>query len=273
MKVEKDVKGNPMPCSVYVDGYLKTNLDELNQLVINDWDGVGFLIGYEGDGKSSLAFQIALYLDAGFTLDQIVFNKDQFEEAVDKAPPGTCIVWDESDELGASWQSGLLQAMKRKFKRIRSKNLFILLVTPTIFDLNKYFVIHRTRFVIEVYSKGIERGFFKFFNRSRKKTLYIKGKKEWDMNVVKSNFFGSFTKLPVGFPIDMEEYNTKKDRAMQDNIQPQPGVRKDQVIKEYRKGCVSRYSIACDQAKIPLLHKKQLGYVFDISPDRVFREN
>ena len=105
-------------------------------------------------------------------------------------------------------------------KRIRSRQLVILLVTPTFFDLNKYFAIHRITFLIHVYSSGLKRGYFRFFGGNKKKALYILGKKMWDMKAGgMPNFRGRFQDIPPGFPVDYSkkgEYEGKKRQATKD---------------------------------------------------------
>lgn len=208
--VKVDIDG----VSLYLDGYLKENLDFVRARVEKNWDNITLITGYEGDGKTTLAAECCLYLDHSFNLDKVVFNQEQFEALVDKAEPFSAILWDEADELGGHWATRMMLAIKRKFKRIRSKNLYIFLVTPTMFDLGKYFVIHRTYFSLDVYSNGLERGFFRFFDRERKRKLYIQGVKTWDMYASMPNFTGSFTDWPDNFPIHKPDYNKKKDDAV-----------------------------------------------------------
>lgn len=43
---------------VSFDGYLNENLDILQRMVELKWDGLGYICGYEGDGKSVIASQI-----------------------------------------------------------------------------------------------------------------------------------------------------------------------------------------------------------------------
>lgn len=201
---------------LYIDGYLKQNLDIAKKRVQKNWDCIGLYVGDEGDGKTHKALSDAFYQDPNLNIDHVCFNPLQFEEAVDKAPPFSAIVYDEADDLGGHWANKLLLAIKRKFKRIRKKQLYIFLVTPTMFDLSKYFVIARTLYLIQVYTDGLERGYFKFYGKKGKRQLYMKGKKEWDMDAWGSDFKGRFTPLPENFPIDMSpdgEYETKKDLA------------------------------------------------------------
>ena len=69
-----------------MDGYLYQSLIDVNEFVKKDWDGIGFIVGYEGDGKSTFAQQIALFLDRDFSLDKIVFTSEQFEQVVEVTP-------------------------------------------------------------------------------------------------------------------------------------------------------------------------------------------
>ena len=196
----------------YIDGYLKNNLDNLNELVVNKWDGVGFVTGYEGDGKSWIANQIAAYLDPTYNIDRCVFTAKQFLDAVDNAKPFQCIVFDEAHAAFSNTNryDEINKLIITKLTMIRKKQLFLIIIAPTFFDLRKYLVIHRSRFVIHAYANGIKRGFFRFFNREKKHKLFIFGKKNEDMYSVSPNFIGCYT---AWFPLDEEEYERKKDEA------------------------------------------------------------
>lgn len=262
-KVREDVWGNKLPCELYMDGYLQSNTHEMRELVKNNWDVIGFIVGYEGDGKTALAMQLALSLNAGFNLDQIVFNIEQFDEAVENSPPKSVIIWDEADSLGGRWWDDMMIALKKKFKRIRKKNLFIILVTPTVFDLDKYFVIHRTRFLIHVYAEGLKRGYFRFFNREGKKKLYLYGKKNYDLNAANASFYGRFTNYPKNFPIDLEVYEAKKDEATA-AILATDNQNKAQRVAQYRKECVERYYSHMISKHDIKPTQQDAAYVFDV---------
>jgi hypothetical protein len=201
-------------CSIYLDETLRLNLDGLKELVRKKWDGCGLITGEEGAGKTTLALQLALYLDPTFNINKVAFDAGEFERIVDKAEPMSCVLWDESDQLGSAWASQMMQTLKRFFKRIRKKQLFLLLVTPTLWDLNKYFVIHRTRFLLHVYAGDrMERGYFKFFARAKKKNLFLYGYKTWNDEAERPDFRGRFTDVPENYPIIMDAYEAKKDAA------------------------------------------------------------
>ena len=231
VKVNTDVNGNPLPCEIYLDGKMKQNFDFYNKKRNLNWDVVGAVVGLEGDGKTVMTLQYALYMDYKFNINHIVFTEEQFYEAVDdeqKFPDGSCLVWDEADAAAEHFASTIIRAMTKKFKRIRKRRLVIFLVTPTFFDMNRYFAVHRLRFLIEVYSNGLERGFFNYFNIVQKRLLYFEGKKYWNMGAANASSYGRFTDLPKGFPVDMSkgsEYDKKKDEATKEISGDENGIK------------------------------------------------
>lgn len=206
MKIEKDK---------YMDGYLKSNLDLLIQAVNKNWDGLIYVSGYEGDGKSTLAGQIGYYFDQTIDLSRVCFTAKQFLDACLKAKSKQAIIFDESylTFSNRSLFNEMTRILTSMLTMIRKKQLFIIIVAPTFFDIQKYVAIHRARALIYVYAKGLERGYFGFYNRLRKQELYVKGKRDNNMYVVNPNFKGRFTKW---FPFPDDEYDVKKESAIQD---------------------------------------------------------
>jgi len=95
---------------------------------------------------------------------------------------------------------------------IRQKNLFVFLVLPCFFELDKYAAIWRSRGLLHVYTgENFERGKLSFYNQERKKTLYVLGKKFYSYRKPPPNFFCSFSK---GYAVDSEEYTKKKLEAL-----------------------------------------------------------
>jgi len=250
VKVNTDVNGKELPCSLYFDRYLLETLKDSNLAIKKGWDIITLLVGYEGDGKTTLGVQMGLYWDHTLNIDRIVFNAKQFEEVVDSCPKESSVIWDEADDLSGNWSSEIVLAIKKKMKRIRRKRLKIILCTPTFHDLNKYFAISRTRFLVHVYAKGLERGYFRVFGRERKKKLYIYGKKEMDLGVTNSDFNGKFIDIPDGFPIDMSEdgeYDLKKEASTQSLIETKDPKRR---VKDRERELFHNLELALSSRKL-----------------------
>jgi len=249
-------------CEIYINHLIKDNIDFFLLRQSKNWDFLGLCIGEEGDGKTTLIQQLALYMDGNITLDNCVFSVEQFNKAVDTLPKGSAIIWDESDELDATQLRKVLLAVKRKFKRIRDRNFKIWLITPTFFDLNKYFIMHRIQCLIRVTADGLNRGYAYFYTKDRMRNLYLKGKKEWDVYCVRSNFSFNFTKIPKGFPIDQEAYDVKKHEAA-DEITDELET-SSQKIARYRKECVKRYYRQIKQLYKSKPRQKDAAYIFGV---------
>jgi hypothetical protein len=246
--------------------YIQGVMDDLAEYVKRDWDGVGLFVGDEGDGKTNFAFLCAYYVDSSFSIKNVAFNAEQFTELVETLPPGSCIVWDEADDLANNWASTMAQTLKRLFKRMRKKNLFVFLVTPTMWDLGKYFVITRARFLFHVYSVGFDRGYVRFFNKKKKRELFLNGHKMWDMYAAKPNFTDAFGKLPKDFPVNMAdgmEYDQKKDEAI--SMANPEQVTPRSLLSKYREECLERLDRLVFRKFGKSWTQKEYGFVFDVT--------
>jgi len=198
---------------LYLDGYLKSNLDTAKAVISKDWDMIFVVDGMEGAAKSTIAQHIGKYLDNSLCLERIVFTPKEFRDAVLKAEKYQCVIYDECFAGLSSRQSMSMvnKALVSLLAQIRQKNLFIIMVLPCFFELDKYAAIWRSRALLHVYTgDNFERGYFSFFNSQRKKDLYMKGKKFYEYQVP-PNFRGRFTK---GYVVDDAAYRQKKLDAM-----------------------------------------------------------
>lgn len=209
-------KGSKDPESVYFDGELITRLDYIqNKLLKNNWDVVIIVDGIEGSGKSTLGLQIAWLLSNGkLTMKNLILGLEDAPDKLEKAEQGEIFVMDEG-----SLSFGSRETMKREqvelikiFNVIRQKNLGLIVVAPSFFDLNKYISVHRSRALIHVYTdKDLTRGRFAFFNQKGKNILYSEGKRNYNSySKPVANFYGRFVNHnPLG-----EEYIKAKERSM-----------------------------------------------------------
>lgn len=210
----------------YMVNNIQKILDHFIRSNKKKWDFVCLITGIEGSAKTTFAKCIAWYLTKKFkksnkfTNDNIVFTPKEFYDAVDKAKPGECILWDEFVMAGMSTDMGAIQnAIIKKFTIIRKKQLFIILVIPFIWMLRSYFAIARTKLLINVYSPDfIRRGFYAVWGYNRKKHLYFRGTMtgtKWSYKSVDPSFHGTFLKdiAQPNFFTDDKEYEHKKDMA------------------------------------------------------------
>jgi len=210
----------------FMETRLKENLDKTAKDVLSKKDKDCFIIvdGAEGSGKSTLALQIGKYVDPTLDLSRVVFDAESFRQAIFKAKKNQCIVFDEAFN-GLSSRSSL-SAMNRVLvglmMQMRQKNLFVIMVLPTFFLLERYAAIFRTKALVHVYeSKGI-RGYFRVYNKKLKKLLYLIGKKDYSYNhkSVRTRFYGRFYgKFALGDDKTEEKYRKKKMKALESTSQ------------------------------------------------------
>ena len=193
----------------YMDGFLVKNLDIAKKVIKKDWDMVFIVDGKEGCGKSDLAQKCAFYCDPTLTIDRVCFSAKEFKNAINKAQKYEAVIFDEAYSSLSS--RGAMSEVNRilvgLLAEIRQKNLFVFIVLPCFFELDKYAGVWRSIALIHVYSRDqFERGYFSFYNQQKKKTLYMHGKKFYEYNIA-PNFRGRFTK---GYIINEEIYRAKK---------------------------------------------------------------
>lgn len=206
----------------FMEPRLKNNLDETVKGVLAKKDKDCFLVfdGAEGSGKSTLALQVGKYVDPSLDLSRIVFDAESFREAVLKAKKNQCIIFDEAFNGLSSRAS--LSAMNKVLvglmMQMRQKNLFVIMVLPTFFLLERYAAIFRSKALIHVYESGGNRGYFRVYNKKLKKLLYLIGKKDYSYNnkQVRTKFYGRFYgKFALGDEKVEDKYRKKKMDALE----------------------------------------------------------
>jgi hypothetical protein len=208
----------------YIEPRLKKVIDEKIKPSLEQKDKDCFLVidGKEGSGKSFLALQIGKYFDKSLTLDRVCFSAEEFKNAIFKAKKGQCIIFDEAF-TGLSSRSSLSsvnRALISLAMQMRQKNLFVIIVLPTFFLLDKYIALFRTKALIHVYESKGKRGYFRIYNYSKKKNLYMLGQKTYSYvkSKVHTNFRGRFYgKFALGEQKEEEKYREKKAKALEES--------------------------------------------------------
>lgn len=239
-----------------MDGYLKTNLDAAKEVIAQDWDMVFCVDGYEGTGKSVLAQQMAKYCDPSIDISRVCFTPEEFKEAINNAEKYQAIIFDEAygGMSSRAAMSEVNKSLMSMLAEIRQKNLFVFLVLPCFFELDKYAAIWRSRALIHVYTgEKFKRGRFSFYSQDRKKSLYIIGKKFYSYSQPKSNFHGEF---PPGYVVDEKAYRKKKLKALS---QYSDVKKESSVLRKSQQ----RLRIACLKLREFGLRDKAIGELID----------
>jgi adenylylsulfate kinase-like enzyme len=227
-----------MKGELIIDNVIKPELAKIkNAVTKKDRDFVLVVDGEEGSGKSVLSMQLAKELDPNFTLDNICFNADQFLQRLKSAPKFSCIVLDEAFS-SANSRSALTEVNRSLIgvaTEMRQQNLFVIIVIPSFFDLDRYFALWRCRALFHVYFKEDgARGSYVIFPKTQKKYLYLTGKKYYDYSKPVSPYppcsFNNF------YTVDEIEYRKKKAQAFKtrtvSNLAKRWRIQRDALVKE-----------------------------------------
>ncbi len=221
---------------MYIDGYLKSNLDIAYRIAKEDWDCFFIIDGIEGSGKSVFTNQCASYLDPTYNIDRCCFTADEYIKAVKKAKRFQAVVFDEAD-VGLSSRRAMSKtnfALNSTIAQIRQKNLFGFIVCPSFYFIDRRIAIFRSRALIHVYHKQFKRGYFAFYDYTKKLRLYLKHK-EYLSYGVRPNFVGRFTN---NYVINKKVYLKKKLKSLEvkeEELIDKNKLYKDSIVKYLKK--------------------------------------
>lgn len=219
----------------FVNNYLMEIFRNFHKRQKKKWDNWVVFSGLEGDGKSRIAIQSCTVMShlngKTFENQHIAFTPDQFSNCIDNAENGQSILFDEAITGLASTRvmSKINYVLRTKAAMCRKKQLFVGIVLPSFFDLEKNIAIHRTRALIHVYTKNLERGLFSYYTMEKKKMLYVLGKKFYDMSKPKPEFRGNFGNW---LTINEDQYEEAKDKATENFDKEDDGFNKWKVQRD-----------------------------------------
>lgn len=242
----------------YCDNIIKKELMKIKERVLHkDRDYVAVYDGEEGVGKSVLAMQHAKILDPDFSIENVVFTSDSFIQKIKdpKTKKGSCIMLDEAFNAANSRASltEVNRSMVALATEMRQKNLFVILVLPTFFDLDRYFALWRCRALFHVYFTPEEERRYIVFDKASKKLLYLYGKKTYDYHYPKapfppSNFFNQYV-------VSEDDYREKKAEAFKKRV----------VSNQARNWLLQRNALIKHIIKFEALNQIQINDIFKIN--------
>ena len=250
----------------YIDERLRKDLDRvINMVKKRNEDYVWIVDGPERSGKSTFGRQIAKYLDIEFSNKDISFKPDGFSRSLREAKDGSCKLYDEA-YTGLSSKSALSRVNKQLVSllmEIGQKGLFIIIILPTFFDLDRYVALWRSRGLFHVYRKRSRKGQWEYYNGKKKLELYIKGKKTYSYKWPHVYYRGRFTQKPV---TNEEEYQKMKKKALREREEVPIGSKyldqRNILIKMMRDSGMSQAKIAEECSKQGFsISKQTISYI------------
>jgi len=184
-------------------------------------------------GKSTFAQQMGTYVNPTLDLSRICMTADEFKKAILNAKKGDCVIYDEAVTGLSAGESitRIGRLLKSLMMQMRQKNLFVIIILPSVFEFNKYAVLSRARSFFHTYENKTKMGYWFGLNRKDLRQLYLKGKKTHSYTVrsrFKGRFYGKYT-------VNDEEYRKKKEKALEalDETDGKTGESKNGIEKTY----------------------------------------
>lgn len=261
------IKEKPVP--YHIAPQIKIQLENSKSKVVRgDLDRIFLIDGGEGGGKSTLALQLAYHIDPTLCLDDVIFNGVDLQKRIrylaEQKIKHKAIIFDEAFN-GLSSKAALSKMNRelvRLFMECRQLNLFIFIVLPSFFLLEKYVAIFRSHCLFHVYisKKDPKVRYYKVYNKKLKKFLYINGQKHLSYykprNKLSYRFFGKFPPT-----VDRDGYLDKKLKSFYDEDK-----------KEVKHKWMVQRDFAIQKLYIHTkLTHKELGDMFESSPEPILR--
>lgn len=259
----------------YIDDWFVKELDFMKKKVHQNWDMIGCVDGnFTGSGKSLLAQQAAYYLDQTFDFSRISWTYQDFANKIINAKPFTAFIYDEA-MAGLNARRAMSKVnieISTLLAEIRQKNLFIIIVLPCFYDLDKTVAVYLSKWLVHIKSAKLIRGHYSFYSAQRKKVLYIQGKKLMNYQVVPPNFVATFSQpekknekqewTKTQYVVDDKTYIEAKRHYLKrfDESDPEEKKKSSEVkaaVKEWLKGFLSRLESPVLQEKYPALKTKK----------------
>jgi len=203
----------------YIDGRLKADLEKkvVPDLKKKDKDRVFIIDGRERSGKSVFGMILGGFMAASlgseFNTSNICMKPEEFRNKIETSSKNSVIIYDEAHRgMGSARAlSEINNILKDLMMEMGQRNLFVIVILPTFFLLEKYVALFRATGLFHVYERRNKRGFWCYFNERSKQRLYMRGKKEFNYNCMRWPYYrGRFLDQ---YTISEEEYRVKKAQS------------------------------------------------------------
>lgn len=218
---------------------------DFEKLTKKDWDKVLIICGDEGISKSNLALHVFDWWNTKLygkveakDIDKVALSVEKFAKAIGEVKQYDLIVYDESGDLSNKrTMSKVNVAITQAYQVIRGLNIFTILVIPSVFDLDGFFVKRRARSMIYVF----KRGRFAYWNKSRLRKLAEINQNYYYKNIwaVKPLFYDTFAKYEG---VLAKPYKKLKDEKIESSrksllslVSPKEEKKEHHLVTKYKK--------------------------------------
>ena len=240
---------------------LKEILDVCLKMKSRGWDNLILIDGKRRAGKSTLAFQVAYYLDPHLTINSFVSGLENAPKQIEEAKDESSLVFDEGT-LVANSKDAMSKQSKQLHKIIDvcgQKRLSLIFCMPSFTSISREIVCNHAMFLLRigVSRKSLERGKFRLYKNKRMKQLYDIMKKDPRFaKKVKHSFNGKFEDFHLPFE---EEYFALKRKSMHEAINPTSNKTSNQTktpnISEITTHMMMRFREQCPDVPVRILAK------------------
>lgn len=284
-KYTHDITGKKLPCAfVQLNEQVVFHLNKIPKHIEAKNDYFALCFGYPGAGKTHAVMRCCTYLNAEFSLKDIVFTVPQLEEWISHAPIGSVGLFDEADAIAGGYYDEVLRSLIRNMQRIRTKRLVLFFNTPTMRDMNNYFAF-RAKMVLYCFvpknTNPSNRGYLHMWHDqdliadlfARMKKSYSETSRVYDSaySTLKHKYIGR--DIPDDWHIDEKAYEKKKEQARKD-LEKAGGLTPKAAVSEFRKDVIIRLDkwanhLQCKQCKEVLSpSKSDLAKLVDLKRHR-----
>ena len=235
----------------FINDNLAVNLDIYAKKIVNDMHFTLIISGNDsvGNGKTTLSTHTGCYLtykinkqhkvNNVFTHKNMVYKATELVKRSFELPKYSVIVLDEGDDLTEHTMKDSAKELKKYFRKCRQLNQILILILPSFFELPRFYALARSHCLMNVKFMGeFDRGFFDFYGPKQKKFLYLKGKRDWNYDIIppdfQGRFFGSYTFFP-NYKEEVEFYKKNKyDDMIEDSTDEGKAESVQRQIKELK---------------------------------------
>jgi len=242
---------------------MKTLINNLkgikSKFIEKDNDYLLIIDGREGSGKSTLGLHACSVVDKTFSHEDVAFTAKDFLTKLHKSKVKKALMWDEAVE-GAFSRDSINRTNKMIVTAMmvaRAKKIFIIVIIPTFFLLDKYFRMHRVGMLLNLPRRGL----FNAYNSKAIKKLSVDGSKYWDYSKGKISFSEQFPIFDKQTTL-WKEYYKKKKAFMKDFLEA--SLKKMELGSKFQSALFNFY------VKTPYT-QRELGEILGMSLEPINR--